>query len=112
MPDANKAAVVLKDALPSPEAWALTCCVVHLLKLSINAQCSPGKGANAEAIEDAQHKRRALRGRLAECFANVWFPAARAADAGEDGYGDYAQLLAKAAGTAANHVRFLEMFLV
>jgi hypothetical protein len=112
MPDANKAAVVLKDSLPSPAAWALTCCMVHLLKQVINAQCTPPHAPSDSETEQMQHKRHALRIKIAECFAGVWFPAIRAQEETDDIVEDYMQLLQKAAGTAANHARFLEMFLV
>jgi hypothetical protein len=126
MPDANKAAAVLKESLPSPAAWALLCCMVHLLKQVVNAQCVPkrsiseiehvqgekGRHSMRGQPEDTQHRRHKLRLKLAECFAGVWFPAIRAQEDTADVVEDYVQLLQKAAGTAANHARFLEMFLV
>jgi hypothetical protein len=114
MPSANKAAAVLKDSLAAPPDWSLLCSVVHLLKLVINAQCGTAEGRTAADQERVQSLRHSARSKLAACFAEVWFPAVRVQDAVEEATRaeDYPLLLQKAAGTVANHARFLEMFLV
>jgi hypothetical protein len=54
MPDASKAASVLKDSLPTPPDWALLCCCVHLLKLVIRAQCGRTEGTSVSDQEQVQ----------------------------------------------------------
>ena len=87
---------------------------MHLLKLSIAAQCGPGDADMDSAAQEAlQSKRLSLRRALAACFASVWFPPVRVQGAAEpEATEDYSALLQKAAGTAANHARFLEVFLL
>ena len=75
----------------------------------------------AMPLNSAHHRmqgaRHALRAKLAATFADAMFPPVRVhGGGGEDAAAaraeDYSRLLQKAAGTAANHARFLEMFLV